>query len=114
MMNSYEENELLHHLIEGDQKSLTSIFNLYAWQLFISAYNILRDKEVCQSIIQDIFLELWKKRESLQRQESLKGYLFAATRYQVFYYISKKSARPDLFDDIDKRLDAFHSARSTR
>jgi RNA polymerase sigma-70 factor (family 1) len=102
-MNSQDENELLRRLAEGDQMALTTIYQQFWQPLFISAYNIIKDKNACEDIIQEIFLQLWLKREGLQIKQSLKGYLFAATRYQVFRYIKKTPARQDLFDQLEER-----------
>jgi RNA polymerase sigma-70 factor (family 1) len=103
-MKSHDENELLRRLAEGDQKALDSIYQQFWRPLYTSAYNLIKDKEVCEDIIQEIFLQLWLRRESLQIRASLNGYLLAATRYQVFHYIRKKPVRQYLFDDLEKRL----------
>jgi RNA polymerase sigma-70 factor (family 1) len=103
-MNSQDEKEMLRRLAEGDQGALTLIYQEYWQPLFISAYNIIKDKNACEDIVQEIFLQLWLKRESLQIRESLKGYLLASTRYQVFRYIRKTPARQDLFEQLDERL----------
>lgn len=52
--------------------------------LYIYAYNILQDKKVCEDIIQDIYLKLWRNREKLQEIDNLSGYLFQATRFQIY------------------------------
>jgi DNA-directed RNA polymerase specialized sigma24 family protein len=105
-MNSQDENELLHLLASGDQKALTSIYLQFWKPLFISVYNILKDKRPCENIIQEIFLQLWLNRGNLQVQLSLKDYLLAATRKQVFQYISKTPERKDFFNDLEERLAA--------
>lgn len=106
LSNSYkfDEWELLRRLSEGDQKALTTIYHQFWQPLFVAAYNIIKDKKACEDIIQDIFLQLWIKRESLQVHSSLKAYLIAATRYQVFRYIRKNPARHDLFEKLDDRM----------
>jgi DNA-directed RNA polymerase specialized sigma24 family protein len=102
-MNSQDENELLHLLASGDQKALTSIYLQFWKPLFISVYNILKDKRPCENIIQEIFLQLWLNRGNLQVQLSLKDYLLAATRKQVFQYISKTPERKDFSRQLPAR-----------
>lgn len=88
-MELHAEQDLLRRLTNGDEKALSLIYQQY-WQcLFISAYNVVKDKRTCEDIIQEIFLQLWIRRESLEIKESLKGYLLAATRYQVFRSVRK-------------------------
>jgi RNA polymerase sigma-70 factor (ECF subfamily) len=111
-MNSQDEKEMLRRLAEGDQGALTSIYQQYWQPLFISAYNIIKDKNACEDIIQEIFLQLWLKREDLQIRESLRGYLLAATRYQVFRHIRKTPARLELFEQLDERLTTSSSEQN--
>ena len=98
------ENELLSALASGHEEALKVIYREYWDRLFISAYNVLKDKEACEDIIQDIFIQLWQKRESLSITTSLQAYLFAATRYQVFHTIKRSSGRKELFEDLNERF----------
>ena len=98
------EKELLLLLSKGNQEAIKLIYQKYWQRLFLSAYNILRDKEACEDIIQEIFIELWQKRETLRITSSLGAYLFASTRYQVFHFIRKSPGRPELFENLEERF----------
>lgn len=98
------ENDLLSALAKGHEDALKVIYQKYWDRLFLSAYNVLKDKEACEDIIQEIFIQLWQRRESLHITTSLPAYLFTATRYQVFHVIRKSAGRQELFEDLDKRL----------
>ena len=100
---------MLERLSKGDEKALTLIYKAFWQPLFISAYNVIKDKAVCEDIIQEIFLQLWLKRESLEINESLQAYLFAATRYQVFGYIKKVVSKEAL---LQKRAHTLTVASS--
>ncbi|WP_207632714.1 RNA polymerase sigma-70 factor [Foetidibacter luteolus] len=100
----YQEQDLLARLAAGDETALTVIYRQYWKPLFISAYNVLKDKAVCEDLLQEIFLQLWAKRERLEIQESLQAYLFAATRYQVFAHIKKCAGREAALDKLAPRL----------
>lgn len=100
----YDEKELLSLLALGSEEALKIIYQKY-WQcLFLSAYNVLKDKEACEDIIQEIFIQIWQKRESLNITSSLAGYLFTATRYQVFHHIKKSAGRRELFENLEERF----------
>lgn len=98
------ENELLSALAQSREEALEVIYQKYWDRLFLSAYNVLKDKEACEDIIQEIFIQLWQRRESLNVTVSLQAYLFTATRYQVFHAIRKSNVRQELFDDLEKRF----------
>jgi RNA polymerase sigma-70 factor (family 1) len=108
-MDTHSEPELLCRLSQGDHQALTSIYHQY-WQImFLSAYNLLKDKKACEDIVQEIFLHLWYNKEKLQVKENLKVYLLAATRYQVFYQIKKLAAKQGLSEHLSNKLSANDS-----
>ncbi len=97
---------LINRLREGDTLALTELYNTYWQLLFISAYNIIKDKELCEDIIQDIFMNIWHNREKLEINISLKSYLYACARYQVFnqFRKNKDKIHVEFFNDLDKRF----------
>ncbi len=100
----YDEKELLSLLAISSEEALKIIYQKYWQPLFLSAYNILKDKEACEDIIQEIFIQLWLKRERLTITTSLSAYLFTASRYQVFHHIKKSAGRTELFEDLEERF----------
>lgn len=98
------EKELLLLLSKGNEEALKLIYQKYWQRLFISAYNVLKDKEGSEDIIQEIFIQLWQRRETLNITTSLGAYLFTATRYQVFHFIRKVPGRPELFENLQERF----------
>lgn len=105
-INSNPDTILIQRLREGDKLALTELYNTYWQLLFISAYNIIKDKELCEDVIQDIFMNIWHNREKLEINISLKGYLYACTRYQVFNQLRKNKDKIyiEFFDELDKRF----------
>lgn len=101
-----EDKELIDRLRNGEESALTELYNRFWQSLFMSAYNILKDKELCEDIIQDIFMNIWNNREKLEIHISLKGYMYACARYQVFNHFKKNKDKihVELFDDLDKRF----------
>ncbi|GLB52021.1 DNA-directed RNA polymerase sigma-70 factor [Neptunitalea chrysea] len=57
--------------------------------LYIYAYNILRDKETAEDVIQEIFVDLWTRLETTEI-ENPKAYLLQAIRYQCAKIFKKK------------------------
>ena len=97
---------LINRLRSGDESALTELYNKFWQALFVSSYNVLKDKELCEDIIQDIFMNIWHNREKLEIKISLKGYMYACARYQVFnqFRKNKDKIHVELFQDIDKRF----------
>jgi RNA polymerase sigma-70 factor (family 1) len=103
-MEFLKDTELIERLREDDDLTLKFIYKKYWSLLYSSAYNILQDQQVCEDIIQDIFISLWNKREQLEIKVSLKSYLFASVRYEVYRHIRYGAVREDIFDSVQERL----------
>lgn len=102
---SIDDNNILIRLREGDKKALTILYNNYWRPLYISSFNLLKDKEVCEEIIQDVFIEIWNKRADIQIKVSLKSYLYACVRYKVFAEFRKSKDLPiALYEDLNNRF----------
>lgn len=101
---THEQRELLAQLAAGNEMALDEMYRLYWKSLFTAAFNVLRDRPACEDIIQEVFMQLWIKRESIEIKTSLSGYLHAAVRYQVFHAVKNAAHSSHLFDNIDERI----------
>lgn len=100
------EKELLEQLAQSDERALDVIYRHYWEWLFLCSFNILKDKQVCEDIIQDVFANLWTNREKLNISISLRAYLFASCRYALFKVIRKAKVHEDVFTGLADRLQA--------
>lgn len=100
MLNNNDE-ELLNRLKNDDRFAFDVIYNKYWSKLYLSAYNILRNRQISEDIIQEIFVALWLKR-STSRIDNLNNYLFTAVRFQVFKSIRDGKGRAGLFEQIEQ------------
>lgn len=80
-------------LQEGKFSEFDNIYQEYWASLYAFAYNTIRNKLVCEEIIQETFLSLWTKKESLQISTSIESYLYAAVKYQVINYIRSEKVK---------------------
>lgn len=112
--NLNHDEILIGRLRNGDESALTELYNKFWQSLFMSAYNVLKDKELCEDVIQDIFMNIWNNREKLEIHISLKGYMYACARYQVFNQFKKNKDKihVEFFDDLDERFQ--HSTPETQ
>lgn len=83
------DDELTQLLNKGDESAFTYIYNLYWDKLYYIAHRLLKDSNAAEEIVQEVFLTLWKKKETLAI-ESINPYLGAMTRYAVYRYLAKQ------------------------
>ena len=73
---SYEEKELLVRLQSGDKSAFDTLYNFYEPRLRLFLYPFtMTDEQLLHSILQDVFVKCWFKREDLVGIEHLEYYL---------------------------------------
>jgi RNA polymerase sigma-70 factor, ECF subfamily len=71
---------ILGGLRAGDPCAFEQLFVVFDRPLRRYAFRIVRSREVAAELVQDVFMRLWKSRESLDVRGDLSAYLFTATR----------------------------------
>lgn len=94
------EAQLLGLIKEGDYDAFNEIYNRHSSSLYGAAYNVLRDKEACMDILQDIFAWFWEHRAQWQLT-GCKGYLLTAVKFKTANYIRNNKFRNSFFQEID-------------
>jgi len=107
VLKPIKDKDLMDRLKKGDELALNYIYNVYSEQLFISAYNMLKNKELCEDIIQDVFISIWNKREKIQIKTTLKAYLYASVLYKVYDQYRKKNSliRVELIENFNSQVE---------
>ena len=85
------EKEVLTRLHNGDKEAFTELYNLYWKKLFSLAAQKLQNLYEAEELVQDIFLDLWKRREELAVEHSLSSYLAASVKYKVINLLAKRN-----------------------
>ena len=70
------ENILLNGIKNKDDSAFEMLYKLAFPDLCSFAATFLKNKEIAKEIVQETFIKIWEKRESLSIDPTLKGYLF--------------------------------------
>lgn len=82
---AYTNELLLSQFRNGNQKAFHKLFELYWESMFLKAQSILGDRDLAKDIVQDIWVELWKSRES-KVIVNFEAYIFKSVSYGCFKY----------------------------
>ena len=82
-----DESHLINRLREGEERAFEYIFHLYYRPLTLFAVKYLGDIEEAKEVVQDFYVRLWSKRESLYIRISLKTYLYQGVRNACINFI---------------------------
>ena len=75
---------------QGDEFAYKELYVRYFDVLFASIIQRIADRQIAEDILQDVFLTLWEKRESIELREKLFSYLYSITRFKVIRYLRQK------------------------
>lgn len=106
------DHELWESIKQNNEKAFAKLFYRYSTKIYSKAFSYLRDKEVCEQIVQDIFMALWTGRHSLQIQ-SFNAYLTSASRYQIYKHRYGSKVVPiDYKEDLKDTMYIGHSSEN--
>ncbi|RZA01182.1 MAG: sigma-70 family RNA polymerase sigma factor [Sphingobacteriaceae bacterium] len=73
----------------GDHKAYTLLLRKHANVLFSYGCKFSKDEDFVKDCIQDVFFELWNRREKISQAANVKAYLFKSLRLRIFREQSK-------------------------
>lgn len=89
MSGPLDDTTLLDRLRGGDRDAYAEIFKRYWFSLYRQAVRKTRSREDAEEIVQNLFLELWQRRESIFAID-IERYLRSSLYYKCVDYIRKK------------------------
>lgn len=72
-------------------KAVEQLFKRYYKVLRAYAYRFLNDQYASEDIVQDVFFELWNKRDDILFEGAVKAYLFKSTYHKCLNYLKSKA-----------------------
>jgi RNA polymerase sigma-70 factor (family 1) len=75
--------QLLTDLRSDNFSAFNTIYAQYSKPLYIYLLHKLKDPEVCNDVLQDIFVSFWENRAQLNIEISIKAYLYQTARYKI-------------------------------
>ncbi|OJV20621.1 MAG: hypothetical protein BGO21_08435 [Dyadobacter sp. 50-39] len=98
-----DDQVLLNRMRLGDYSAFGSIYERYWARLFNAACKRTGDEDSAKDITQDIFLQLWQRRQELEI-DNLPAYLLTAVRNNVFKYMEKQQRYIPISELVEQLL----------
>jgi len=86
-----DDKKLLSLLKTDDNSAFAELYGRYWQKLFSVAANKLKNISEAQELVQDIFLDIWNRRNELDVTSTLSAYLSVALKYKIINLLAKKS-----------------------
>lgn len=88
-----DEQTLLSLLRQDDIQAFEEIYERFWERLYVAANRVLEDEAVSKDIVQEIFIDVWNRRATLQIQ-NLNAYLYQAVKFQMAKQLRKRPLNP--------------------
>ena len=76
----HSEQELLVKLTEGSEYAFEQLYLIYSPKIYRKILQLVKQSAVAEELLQDVFVKIWEKRESLDNQKSFKSYLYTIAK----------------------------------
>ena len=89
-MDKFTNNTfLMSALADGNEMAFDALFVEYYPKVLQFVMRFCREKSEAENIVQDLFMELWIKRERFLKIENLDNYLFISARNATIRYVKQ-------------------------
>ena len=91
-------NDLLNQLANDNASAFETLYHAYWKRLIQFVYKKTKNDELAKEIVQDLFVDIWERRHSLEITH-LENYLFSSAKYKIIAHYKEKIL--DSIDDIE-------------
>ena len=84
-----KEQQQLRKIRNGDVHSFEKLFHRFYQGLYGYAKTLVRAGEIAEEVVQDVFYNIWKNRESLRITHSWQSYLYRSVYNNSMMYLRK-------------------------
>lgn len=87
--------DLIKGLKSGDNRAYEYLFDHYYPILCQIAYEFVQDDFLAQTMVGDVFFNLWEKREVIQIDRSIQGYLIRSVKNACINYLNSNAQKKE-------------------
>jgi RNA polymerase sigma-70 factor (ECF subfamily) len=82
--------EYLEKIHLGDTNAFSVLFRKYYEPLYQFAGRLVKDTQIAENIVQDVFVKMWINRENWHIKTSVKSYLYTAVKNHSLNYLKRE------------------------
>jgi RNA polymerase sigma-70 factor (ECF subfamily) len=106
---SVSDRDVLVRLARGEQAAFESLFREHYGSLVRLAERLVRSRDLAEDTVQEVLLNLWRQRETVRVEDSLRAYLHRSVRNRALNHIRnervRREAAPQILDDLSSERD---------
>lgn len=85
--------DLLTRIGHGDERAFEALFRVHYAGLVRFAESLLHARELAEDTVQDVLLNLWRQRETVRIEDSVRAYLYRSVRNRALNHLRNERVR---------------------
>lgn len=94
---------LLKKISAGNETAFRQLYHHFYKKLLQFAFALVKQKEVAEELVEDVFIKFWKNRYAAESIRNVKVYLYTAAKNTCLNYLSSK-----MHENITRPFDAIN------
>ncbi|MFT3702576.1 MAG: sigma-70 family RNA polymerase sigma factor [Agriterribacter sp.] len=99
----------MSQLRASDKKAFTTLYQLHSKHIYLNLLRLVKIETIAEEILQDIFVLIWEKRETIFIEQSFNAYLIRIAENKVFDFFRKVKRDRNIFDKIKEISSATYT-----
>lgn len=104
MTEEHPNTKLIRELQRGDAFAFDEIYRKYNKKIYSISLSYLKNREDTEGVVQEVFLNLWRKRADLKDQYNFDSYLFTITYNTIRKHFRKLTRERKYTEDYMKTI----------
>ena len=96
----HEDKKLVIRLKSGDKNAFDLLYRKYHVPLYRNIFKMLKHDENAQDILQDVFVCLWEKRNTINAEKPIANWLFVVSYNKSITFLKKAANNCLVFEEI--------------
>lgn len=110
-MQQFPEHDEAYYINEiraGNRAAFDKVFLLYFKKLHAYAYSFVKDQEMAEEMVQNVFFRLWQKKEQLKPDGYLRAFLYRSVYNESISYLRRQKVRSSFAEQYTHELKNEH------
>lgn len=103
------EEVYLTRLINADREAFAFFYEKYSAALYQKLYKMVKISEIADELLQDVFLKVWLKKETIDSERPFKAWLYTIAQNTVYDYYRKLAQDKKMQDHLMNTFAAFYN-----
>jgi RNA polymerase sigma-70 factor (family 1) len=93
------DSDLAGKIKNGEKNAYQELFERYAPRIYQFSFTYLKNQADAEELVQDVFLKIWEKRDSLDQSKNIKSFIFKVAVNTIYDFIRHKNIE-NAFNDF--------------